>query len=90
MSTIVSYIGIARDYTEAKFNNVRHGTVNELKNYIRDHPDLTVFEVLQTPIRKMYFDIENIPVDQPDLINSIITNLIEYAGIAPDTPYTLT
>lgn len=90
MSTIVSYIGIARDYTEAKFNNVRHGTVNELKNYIRDHPDLTVFEVLQTPIRKMYFDIENIPADQPDLINTIITNLIEYAGIAPDTPYTLT
>lgn len=73
----MKYILIHKSYTENKLRNYRNITTDKYVDCIRDQNfTSSYFEVLSAHgSLKPYFDVEKIPVDQPNLIYDLIGDL---------------
>ncbi len=76
---VISYIDIS-SYTQNIRRNRRRCTVEDMIEMINsaDSKPTTVFEIIHRKEHIIYFDIESIPVEQPDLIHAITKDLIIY------------
>ena len=91
-SNAYAYVRISNFNESYKKNRKYCNDVEELMNVVNDNkktPDLSIFEVLENGIRRIYFDIENIPFDKEFAIYKIIQRLAEFMEISPDI-YALT
>ena len=77
LKLIVKYIEIHKSYTENKYrNHFKMNVPNYLKTIKVQNFKSSLFEVLSAyKALKPYFDIEKIPVDQPNLIYDLIGDL---------------
>lgn len=91
-SNTYAYVRISNFKEAYKQNRKYCSNIDELMSVVNDNkntPDRCIFEVLENSIRRVYFDIENIPFDQEDIIYKIIQKLAEFMEISPDN-YALT
>lgn len=82
-----TYIDIDSYYHASK-NKYINGTLEQLIQTAKTSSNTTL-EILNNIMRRLYFDIENIPVEKPELINEIIEALAKMVDIDP-TKYALT
>lgn len=79
-----AYLKIS-DFTESYKSNVKYcESLDEMKRVIESNSDnekYTIFEILNNAIRRIYFDIENIPYEKEELIYEIIKDLAEFMEI---------
>ena len=87
-----TYVRISNFRESYKQNRKYCDSINEMKQIIEDNkntPDLSIFEVLENNIRRVYFDIEKIPIEEDKMIYDIITRLATFMKIDPNN-YALT
>lgn len=79
-----AYVKIS-EFKQAYKSNIRYcKSLDEMKREIEsnsDNEDCSIFEVLENNIRRVYFDIENIPYEEEELIHEIIEDLAEFMEI---------
>ena len=78
----VSNFMSATNGSEKYFNNV-----NDFANFIQVNEfskNDCIFEVLRNHIRRLYFDIEKIPVNNSGLIHELVHDLATFIGINPN------
>lgn len=81
-SVTYSYISITK-FSECRRDNWRFTkSIDGLVNAMQDEITST-FEILRQPVRRIYLDVENIPEDQPKMIQSIIKEFAEFIGVSP-------
>lgn len=77
MSNSIKYIEIKKSYSENKKHNWKNTSIDNYVKMIKDkNVTSSIFEIFNSdkPV-KIYFDIEKIPTETPDLINEIIGDL---------------
>lgn len=83
-TTEITYINID-SFNRASRNNFQHcSSVKEFMDIVKlneSTPQFAIYEILNNDFRRLYFDIEKIPSDKPELINSLIKDLAEFIGI---------
>lgn len=87
-----AYVRISNFKESYKRNKKYCDSINEMKQIIENNkntPDLSIFEVLENNIRRVYFDIEKIPFEEDKMIYDIITRLATFMKIDPNN-YALT
>lgn len=87
-SNTYAYVRISNFKESYKQNRKYCSNIGELMSVVDDNkntPNLSIFEVLENSIRRVYFDIENIPFDRENVIYEIIQKLAEFMEISPDT-----
>lgn len=88
--TKIVLVSPKKSYKENYFSNHNmYDTYEEAREEI-ENPETSTHEVLKRDQRKIYLDIEGIPVDQRDLINHIVKDFIEFMPIPKDIEYVLT
>lgn len=79
-----AYVKIS-EFKQAYGTNVRYcESLDEMKREIESNSNnrnYSIFEVLENNIRRVYFDIENVPRDEEELIYDMIEDLAEFIGI---------
>lgn len=79
-----AYVKIS-EFRQAYKENVRYcKSLDEMKREIESNADdreCSIFEVLENNIRRVYFDIENIPYDKEETIHEIIKDLAEFMEV---------
>lgn len=83
-----AYVEIS-EFKQAYGTNVRYcESLDEMKREIESNSNnrkYSIFEVLENNIRRVYFDIENIPRDEDEIIYDMIDDLAEFIGIDPNS-----
>ena len=78
----VSNFMSATNGSEKYFNNV-----NDFASFIQVNEfskNDCIFEVLRNHIRRLYFDIEKVPINNPGLIHELVHDLATFIGINPN------
>lgn len=83
-NTEIAYVNID-SFKRASRKNYQHcSSIKEFMEIVKSNeatPNFAIYELLNNDFRRLYFDIENIPFDKPELINSLIKDLAEFIGI---------
>lgn len=94
---MITIIDCKQSYTEASPRNYKKVSLQSVIDEISDrtvHTDKSRYEVLREPERRIYFDIEGIPEDKPEMISEIVGKLDAYLKsirlIDHDLKYALT
>ena len=90
---MITIISINKSFTEnLRRNYQRFPSTEETIQFIKntDRTTHSLFEVLDKSIRRVFLDIENIPVDQPNLVHDIIKDFNSLLNIDPKEQYVLT
>lgn len=74
----IKYIEIKHSFLENTYQNHKTADINEFVDLISKNDDsYSIFEIINNySYNKMYFDIENIPIDKDELIFEIVNELI--------------
>ena len=78
---MITIIDVNNSFNEASRKNWKKvPIINLVEDMNKKTVNTTVsrYEILNSRMRKVYFDIEKIPADQPDLINEIIVKLQKF------------
>ena len=79
------------DYDKFSFKGiVKIENREQLINIMENKDNGSSFEVLSSGVLRIFLDLENIPIDKPQLYKEIIIMFIKYAQLEEDTPYTVT
>ena len=80
-------------FNQAYKNNEKYAvSVNDMIKVINQSkykPEYALYEILCTPIRRLYLDIEGVPTSDPELINRLINDFTTFLNI-PSNQYCLT
>lgn len=86
---VITLIHLTKSYKENKYSNyVIYNNIQSAKNDVMKK-DTCSLEVLSQQKRKIYLDVENIPFDEPNVIDDIISKFTLFMKIIPDN-YCLT
>lgn len=83
-TTEIAYVNIDTFKRATRKNYQRCSSIKEFMNIVKSNeatPNFAIYEILNNDFRRLYFDIENVPFDKPELINSLINDLAEFIGI---------
>ena len=94
---MITIVDCKQSYMEACFRNYKQVSLQSVIDEISNrtvHTEKSRYEVLRENDRRIYFDIEGIPEDKPDMISDIVGNLDAYMKsiglIDHDLKYALT
>ena len=94
---MITVVDCYYSYTEAKQRNYRKYNIKDVVDAWKNHAvisNVSRYEILKELIRRIAFDIEKIPTDQPELIYQIIKDLQRFLvdkGVCKEPPkYVLT
>ena len=88
----MSVVQLEEYFNEYRYYNVKQCmTVKELEMLAEKDSTLSTFEVISTPLTKIFLDLENIPTDKDIMYEKIIEDFMEYVGLKIDlVPYVVT
>lgn len=78
---LITVVDCHSSYFEARRRNYKKFSVSEVVNDWKSHSvhmDVSRYEILDKVIRRIHFDIEKIPTDQPKLIYKLIEDLQKF------------
>lgn len=77
MANVITCIELS-DYKNNNQRNYLYLSIDEFGNKIKElyHTDKSLFEIIDCPLVNLFLDIEHIPIDKPELISELFTDLV--------------